>query len=181
MSGPTPLGGFNCSADEPLLATMFRFSALSDLFCTKWFSVLENPNPTPGPPSAMPLPGYLSGFGRAEVLSGCKCYVEELTVSELPNLVLSTSLLSVSSMPTIIMDPPTPLSSVPGVVFQPTMTTTTSSAFNNSSANSPQSQDDVTSTTEEESGSTKLVPFFVLLPLAVITGVLLLVCMYSFC
>lgn len=96
-----------------------------------------------------------------------------------PNLVPPTSLVS-SLIPTIIMVPPSPLSSVTGVFFQPTMTTATSSALNDVSASSPQSQAGATSTRENESGSTKLVPFFVLLPLAVITGVLLLVCTYSF-
>lgn len=192
----TPLSTVKLCTTNPLIQSFFRFSVDASSWCSTYLASLNyytTPPSTDQFRTELGLPGFVSSFyypritnlgpfDRDDMLSACSCWypwTASETTSTRIAIVVSTISLSVrsriSKTPSI-----TKLASITNGRSQPTITGITSlqSALSATSTGTYQPENDefLVRIGDGTSGSMKLVPMLVLIPIVAIVGVLMLLC-----
>ena len=190
-----------------LIQSFFRYSVDASSWCSTYlasvyyyttFDPLRTPLRFPEfvEPFTWTSNTELPHFYPPDLLSGCSCWypwtapqATSTTGTALvsPATFPSITIVSSTRPPISVLPSATTFSSVTTGGLKPTITPITSllSALDTTSTKAPRpkSNESLAHSEEEPSGSMKLVPLFVILPIAVIAGVLLLFCMclFTFC
>lgn len=196
----TPLSTIKPCTTNALIQSFFRFSVDASSWCSTYLASLHYYTTSPASDriqTELGLPDFVSEFyypritnlgpfDRDDMLSGCSCWypwtLSQTTSTSSAILVSSTSLSSVTTLsasrPSISTLPSiTSFSSVRTDRSQSTITSLPS-ALNNTSTKTHRPQNDGFLVRIEDGtlGSMKLVPMFVVLPIASIAGMLMLMC-----